>query len=211
MTFLTILPNFSHNFLYEKKFLKFISVILLLNMFKRRNDFNYMAFNKEFLINEQITAKTVLLIDEDGVKHENLPIETALKIAEERDLDLALVSPNPKMPVCKLMNYSKFKYEQTKKEKEQRKNQKTIVVKEVQLSYRIEQHDFNTKLKMAKKFLSSGNKVNVVLRLKGRERMFAENAVEIMERFANECSDVGTISGKITTQNNVISMTLIAL
>ena len=77
--------------------------------------FTYMAFNKEFLINEQITAEKVLLITEDGVKHENLPIDEALKMAEERDLDLALVSPNPKMPVCKLMDYSKFKYEQTKK------------------------------------------------------------------------------------------------
>lgn len=173
--------------------------------------FTYMAFNKEFLINEQITAEKVLLITEDGVKHENLPIDEALKMAEERDLDLALVSPNPKMPVCKLMDYSKFKYEQTKREKEQKKNQKIIVVKEVQLSYRIDQHDFNTKLKMTKKFLSSGNKVNVVLRLKGRERMFANTATEVMERFANECSDVGQISGKIAIQNNVITMTLISL
>lgn len=170
-----------------------------------------MAFNRNFLINEEITAEYVLLIDEDGTKHDNLPIETALKMAEEKDLDLALVSPNPKMPVCKLLDYSKFKYEQTKKEKEQRKNQKTIVVKEVQLSYRIEQHDFNTKLKMTKKFLSAGNKVNVVLRLKGREKIFVDKAVEILERFASECSDVGTISGKITTQNNIVSMVLISL
>lgn len=161
------------------------------------------------LINEQIKFETIMLIGVDGIKYENLSVQEALEIANNAELDLVLVSPNANPPVCKLMDYGKYKFEQTKKLKEQKKNQKQINVKEIQLSLGIDTHDFETKVRNARKFLSSGDKVNVVMRLRGRENSMEGRAIEKMQQFFDSCSDLGSLSKPITKQNNNVMMVIL--
>lgn len=161
------------------------------------------------LINEQIKFETIMLIGVDGIRYENLSVQEALEIANNAELDLVLVSPNANPPVCKLMDYGKYKFEQTKKLKEQKKNQKQINVKEIQLSLGIDTHDFETKVRNARKFLSSGDKVNVVMRLRGRENSMEGRAIEKMQQFFDSCSDLGSLSKPITKQNNNVMMVIL--
>ncbi len=114
--------------------------------------------NKELLINESIREKEVRVIDADGSQLGILPLKEALNIAASKNLDLVDIAPQAKPPVCRIMDYGKYRYEQAKREKEARKNQKTIEIKEVRMSLNIDTHDFNTKVNAAKKFLSAGNK-----------------------------------------------------
>ena len=123
-----------------------------------------VIIKQELPINGQIKEKEVQLIGANGEKLGNMPIEKALEIAEEQDLDVVLVSPNATPAVCKLMNYGKYKFEQAKKEKESRKNQKVFEIKEIRVSYNIGEHDFNFKSKNARSFLEAGNKVKFTLR-----------------------------------------------
>lgn len=160
------------------------------------------------LINEQIKFDNIMLIGNDGNRYENITLQKALEIAHNANLDLVLVSPNAKPPVCKLLDYGKYKFEQTKKLKEQKKKQKQINTKEIQLSLGIDTHDFETKIRNAKKFLISGDKVNVVMRLRGRENIMSDRAIEKMQQFFNACSDVGTLSKPINKQNNNIVMVI---
>ena len=164
--------------------------------------------SNDTLINDQIKADKLLLIGNDGTRYENISAKEALKIAESADLDLVMVSPNANPPVCKLMNYGKYKFEQTKKLKEQKKNQKTINVKEIQLSLGIDKHDFDTKIRNARKFLTNGDKVNVVMRLRGRENAMGDRGIEKMQQFFDACSDIGQLSKPIAIQNNNITMVL---
>ena len=124
---------------------------------------------QELPINGQIRAKEVQLISDNGEKLGMLPIARALEIAEEKKLDLVLVSPNAQVPVCKIMNYGKYKFEQAKKEKEAKKKQKIQETKELRITPNIEEHDFGFKAKNAKKFIEDGNKVKITVRFRGRE------------------------------------------
>nr|WP_218921774.1 translation initiation factor IF-3 [Jeotgalibacillus malaysiensis] len=147
-------------------------------------------------INESIRSREVRLIDQNG---EQLGVKSkneALDIAARVNLDLVLVAPNAKPPVARIMDYGKFKFEQQKKEKEARKNQKVINLKEVRLSPGIEEHDFNTKLRNARKFLEKGDKVKASIRFRGRAITHKEIGQRVLERFAEECKDISTVETK---------------
>ena len=141
------------------------------------------------MINEEIRDAEVRVIDETGTMLGVLPIEEALSIAEEKNLDLVNVSPNANPPVCKILDYGKYRYEIQKREKDAKKRQKVTEVKEVRLSTFIEEHDIQVKAKNASKFLQEGNRVKVSLRLRGRERDYANHAIEVMNDFAESLSD----------------------
>lgn len=145
--------------------------------------------SKELAINEAIKFKEVRVIGEDGSQLGIMPIDNALKAAYEKDLDLVNISPNATPPVCKIMNYGKYRFEQSKKEKEVRKNQKIIEIKEIRLGLGIDVHDFETKGNQAIKFLKSGNKVKVSIRFRGRELGHPEIGLETMSRFVAYCEE----------------------
>lgn len=148
---------------------------------------------KELYINEEIRGKELRVIDSDGAQLGILTAQQALALAEEKDLDLVMISPQAKPPVCKIMDYGKYRFEQARREKEKRKNQKVVDIKEVRLSLNIDTHDFNTKLNHALKFLDKGDKVKVSIRFRGREMGHPELGTEIMKRFADACVDAAVI------------------
>jgi len=153
----------------------------------------WLNISKDMFVNESIRARQVRLIGQNG---DQLGIKTkqeALDLAKNANLDLVLVAPNAKPPVCRIMDYGKFRYEQQKKEKEARKNQKVINIKEIRLSPSIEEHDFNTKLKNARKFLEKGDKVKASIRFRGRAITHSELGRQVLERLAKECEEVGVI------------------
>ncbi len=137
----------------------------------------------DFLINEQIRVSEVQLIDDSGEKVGVMPTKNAIALAYEKDLDLVLVAPNGKPPVCKILDYGKFKFEAIKKEKESKKKQKAVELKEIRLSPKIDKHDLEVKAKNANKFIASGDKVKVTLRFRGRELSFINNGKEILNQF----------------------------
>lgn len=144
-------------------------------------------------INGQIRDKEVRVISADGEQLGIMSSRDALRIAEEKNLDLVKVAPQAKPPVCKIMDYGKYKFEQTKREKEARKNQHTVELKEVRLSLKIDKHDFDTKVNNAIKFLKAGNKVKVSIRFRGREMAHPEAGKVNMEKFAEAVSEYGTV------------------
>ncbi len=148
---------------------------------------------QELPINGQIKAKEVQLISDDGEKLGMLPIARALEIAEEKKLDLVLVSPNAQVPVCKIMNYGKYKFEQAKKEKEAKKKQKIQETKELRITPNIEEHDFGFKAKNAKKFIEDGNKVKITVRFRGRELNNVKMGENVLNDFAKELEDVAVV------------------
>ena len=147
---------------------------------------------KELLINEQIVASDVRLIGENGEQLGIVKLQEAQKIADERGYDLVLMSATSNPAVCKIMDYSKYKFDTIKKEKELRKNQKVIELKEIQLSMTISDHDISYRVTNATKFLQDGNKVKVVLRMKGRQQAYVKNCIEVVKGFVARLSDVGT-------------------
>ncbi|MCA1009894.1 MULTISPECIES: translation initiation factor IF-3 [Halobacillus] len=147
-------------------------------------------------VNEKIRAREVRLIDVNG---EQLGVKSrneALDIAANANLDLVMVAPNAKPPVCRVMDYGKYRFEQQKKEKEARKKQTIIKVKEIRLSPNIEEHDFNTKLRNARKFLSKGDKVKASVRFRGRAITHKELGQNVLERVAEECKDIAQVETK---------------
>ena len=136
-----------------------------------------------FLVNEEIKFSQVQVIDENGEKLGKINTNQAIEMAEEKGLDLVLVSPNQDNPVCKMLDYSKYKFEMAKKAKEAKKKQKVIEIKEIRLSPNIDKHDLEVKAKMASKFLEAGNKVKVSMRFRGRELNFINQGKEMMKRF----------------------------
>lgn len=148
---------------------------------------------QELPINGQIKAKEVQLISDNGEKLGMLPIARALEIAEEKKLDLVLVSPNAQVPVCKIMNYGKYKFEQAKKEKEAKKKQKIQETKELRITPNIEEHDFGFKAKNAKKFIEDGNKVKITVRFRGRELNNVKIGENVLNDFAKELEDVAVV------------------
>ncbi|MCP3762508.1 translation initiation factor IF-3 [Domibacillus sp. A3M-37] len=152
--------------------------------------------SKDMNLNEGIRAREVRLIDQNGEQLGIKQKREALEIAGRVNLDLVLVAPNAKPPVARIMDYGKFKFEQQKKDKEARKNQKIIQLKEVRLSPSIDDHDFDTKLRNAIKFLEKGDKVKASIRFKGRAITHKEIGQRVLDRFAEACKDVATIESK---------------
>ena len=149
--------------------------------------------SKELAINEAIKFKEVRVIGEDGTQLGIMSVSDAIKTAYDRDLDLVNISPNAMPPVCKIMNYGKYRFEKSKKEKEVRKNQKIIEIKEIRLGLGIDVHDFETKGNQAIKFLKSGNKVKVSIRFRGRELGHPEIGLDTMSRFASYCEEFSNV------------------
>ncbi len=148
------------------------------------------------MVNEGIRARELRLIADDGFQLGVKSKQEALKLAEQANLDLVLVAPKAKPPVAKIMDYGKYRFELQKKQREARKKQKVINVKEVRLSPTIDTNDFNTKVKNARKFLTKGDKVKVSIRFKGRAITHKEIGREVLDRFAAETDDVATVESK---------------
>lgn len=151
---------------------------------------------QELPINEQIRVKEVTLIDEQGNKLGKMLTRDALEIALDKKLDLVLVSPNAEIPVCKIMNYGKYKFEQAKREKEAKKKQKTFELKEIRITPNIEEHDFGFKCKNARKFLEDGNKVKITVRFRGRELNYVKLGEEVLNDFVKELEDISIVEKK---------------
>lgn len=149
--------------------------------------------SKELAINEAIKFKEVRVIDSDGSQLGIIPVSKALEAAYAKDLDLVAISPNATPPVCKIMDYGKYRFEQAKREKEAKKNQKTVEIKEIRLGLSIDKHDFETKGNHAIEFLNGGNKVKVSIRFRGRELGHPQIGLEIMQRFAEYCADASSV------------------
>lgn len=145
------------------------------------------------MINEEIREREVRVIDENGEQLGVMPTQKALELAEERGLDLANIQPGAKPPVCKLIDYDKYRFEQSKRERDNRKNQRVVTLKEVQLSATIEENDVLTKAKKAIKFLKDGDKVKVSIRFRGRQIAHANIGMQVMLDFAKRCEDVATV------------------
>ena len=165
---------------------------------------------KETQINEEIRDKEVRVIDSEGNQLGVMPIEEALRLAEEKNTDLVKIAPQAKPPVCKIMDYGKYRFEQAKREKEAKKNQRVIEVKEVRLSLNIDTHDFVTKVGHAIKFLKGGNRVKVSIRFRGREMAHPENGLVTMSKFADACSEFGTVEKPAKLEGRSMLMFLAA-
>lgn len=160
-------------------------------LFIFRRCFNISS--KEQQINEEIRDKEIRVISDDGEQLGIMSAAEALKIAESKNLDLVKIAPAAKPPVCKIMDYGKFRFEKAKREKEAKKNQKTIEIKEIRLSLNIDTHDFETKINHARKFIAAGNKVKVSIRFRGREMAHPDLGLVIMKRCAEACEDCASI------------------
>lgn len=147
----------------------------------------------ELMINEQIRDKEVRLVGENGEQLGIMSSKDAYKLAKEANLDLVKIAPTAKPPVCKIIDYGKFRYEQARKDKEAKKKQKTVEVKEIRLSPNIDVNDLNTKMNQTRKFLSSGNKVKVSVRFRGRELAHTASGKVILDQFAEKLSDIAVI------------------
>ncbi len=163
---------------------------------------------KEMQINEEIRDRELRVVAADGELIGIMSAAEALKIAEEKNLDLVKIAPQAKPPVCKVMDYGKYRFEQTKREKEARKNQRVIEIKEIRLSLNIDTHDFETKVNHAKRFLESGNKVKVSIRFRGREMAHPENGLVTMSNFADACSEFSSIEKPAKLEGRSMQMFL---
>ncbi len=148
---------------------------------------------KDMPINEDIRDKEVRVVGNDGSQLGIMSSRDALKLALEQNLDLVKIAPQGVPPVCRIMDYGKYRFEQAKREKDARKNQKIVDIKEVRLSLNIDTHDFNTKLNHAIRFLQEGDKVKASIRFRGREMAHSSMGLETMKRFAEACSEVGNV------------------
>ena len=164
--------------------------------------------SKDFSINEEIREKEVRLIGNDGSQLGVMSANEARRLAEESDLDLVMISPNAKPPVCKIMDYGKFVYEQSKKEKEAKKKQKVVNIKEIRVSLTIEEHDIDIKAKNARKFLLDGDKVKITVRFRGREMELSHIGERILEKFATKLEDVCLIEKKPKKEGRNMTMVL---
>ena len=159
-------------------------------------------------VNEEITDLELRLISEEGEQLGIMSAEEALKIAEEAGLDLVKIAPNAVPPVCRVMDYGKFRFEQTKKEKEAKKNQRVIEIKEIRMGPSIGENDFNTKLKNGMKFIAEGNRVKVSVRFRGREMAHTEIGKELLDTFAEKCAEIATVDKEAKLEGRNMSMFL---
>ncbi|WP_187647667.1 translation initiation factor IF-3 [Nitrosophilus labii] len=165
--------------------------------------------NVEVLLNEDIRAEKVRCIGEDGTQYGIISRDEALDIAEEKGLDLVLIAPNANPPVCKIMDFGKFKYQQEKKKKEAKKKQAKIEVKEIKLSVKIAQNDIDYKVKHAREFLEKGKHVKFRVFLKGREMAHPEAGVEVLEKIIPMIEDIGTVEKKPHIEGRYVNMMVI--
>ena len=168
-----------------------------------------MSIISELMINEQIRDREIRLIGEDGEQLGIMSARDAMKLAREANLDLVKISPTAKPPVCKIIDYGKYRYEQARREKEARKKQKTIEVKEIRLSPNIDTNDLNTKVNQARKFVSGGNKVKVAVRFRGRELAHTAVGKTILEDFAQKLSDIAVIDKPAKLEGKSMVMFLV--
>ena len=159
-------------------------------------------------INEQIRDNEIRVVSADGEQLGVMSAKEAQDIAYEKGMDLVKIAPQAKPPVCKIIDYGKYKYEQTRKEKEAKKKQKTVEIKEVRLSPNIDTNDLNTKVNNAKKFISKGNKVKVTLRFRGREMAHVQQSKHILDDFAKQLEDVATVEKAAKLEGRNMSMVL---
>lgn len=157
-------------------------------------------------INEEIREKEIRVIDADGSQLGIMPTRQALQIAVEKGLDLVDIAPQATPNVCRIMDYGKYRYEQAKREKEARKNQKTVDIKEVRMSMNIDTHDFETKVSQAVKFLKGGDKVKVSVRFRGREMAHTELGRELLDRFKDSIADAGSIDKPAKMEGRSMAM-----
>ena len=160
------------------------------------------------MINEQIRDKEIRLIGENGEQLGIMSAKEAFKMAKEAELDLVKSAPTAKPPVCKIIDYGKYRYELARKEKEAKKKQKTVEIKEVRLSPNIEANDLNTKVNMAKKFIAKGDKVKVTLRFRGREMAHMQSSKHILDDFAEALADIAVIEKPAKLEGKSIMMVL---
>lgn len=166
--------------------------------------------SKELQINEEIRDKEVRVIDSNGEQLGIMKLDEAMEKANARNLDLVKIAPQANPPVCKIIDYGKFRFEQAKREKEARKNQRVVDIKEIRLSLNIDTHDFNTKAGHATRFLKDGDKVKVSIRFRGREMGHPELGYEIMQRFADQLSDIANVEKKAKLEGRNMLMFLSA-
>ena len=160
------------------------------------------------MINEQIRDREIRLIGEDGQQLGIMSSREAMKIAREAELDLVKIAPQAKPPVCKIIDYGKYRYELARKEKEAKKKQKTIEVKEVRLSPNIDSNDMNTKIASARKFIEKGNKVKVTLRFRGREMAHVQSSRHILDEFAKALEDIALVDKPAKMEGRSMAMFL---
>ena len=160
------------------------------------------------MINEQIRDREIRLIGEDGQQLGIMSSREAMKIAREAELDLVKIAPQAKPPVCKIIDYGKYRYELARKEKEAKKKQKTIEVKEVRLSPNIDSNDLNTKIASARKFIEKGNKVKVTLRFRGREMAHVQSSRHILYEFAKALEDIALVDKPAKMEGRSMAMFL---
>jgi len=160
------------------------------------------------MINEQIKDKEVRLIGQDGEQLGIMSTREAMKLAQEAELDLVKIAPGAKPPVCKIIDYGKYRYELIRKEKEAKKKQKTVEIKEIRLSPNIESNDLNTKINAAKKFITKGNKVKITLRFRGREMAHMHSSKHILDDFAQELAEIATVEKAPKLEGRSMSIVL---
>ncbi len=159
-------------------------------------------------LNEEIRDKEIRVIGEDGAQLGIMSAEEANKLAEEQELDLVKISPNAVPPVCKIMDYSKFCFDQKKREKEAKKNQRVVEVKEIRMSPSIDTNDFNTKVKAAQKFLNDGNRVKVSVRFRGREMAHTNLGEKLLVDFAEACAEISSMEKNPKLEGRFMGMFL---
>ena len=159
-------------------------------------------------LNEDIRDKEIRLIGSEGEQLGIMSADEALRIADEQGLDLVKISPQATPPVCKLMNYGKFRFEQSKKEKEAKKNQHVVEIKEIRMSPGIDTGDFNTKLKNAQKFIADGNRVKVSVRFRGREMAHTDIGKGLLDKFAEQCAETANLDKGAKLEGRMMSIFL---
>lgn len=162
----------------------------------------------EHQINEEIRDKELRVIGAEGDQLGIMSADEALALAEEKELDLVKIAPNAVPPVCKIMDYGKFRFEQLKKEKEAKKNQRVVEIKEIRMSPSIDTNDLNTKIKNALKFLKDGNRVKVTVRFRGREMAHTSLGEDLLKKFGEDCTEFGTVEKSAKLEGRNMSMFL---
>ena len=162
----------------------------------------------ELILNEQIRDKEVRLIGENGEQLGIMSAKDALKLAKDAELDLVKIAPNAQPPVCKIIDYGKYRYEQARREKEAKKKQKVIEVKEVRLSPNIDENDINTKINAARKFIQKGDRVKVTLRFRGREMSHMAQSKHILDEFAEKLADIAVVEKPAKVEGRSLTLIL---
>ena len=167
------------------------------------------AKEAQTLLNEEITAKEIRVVTADGEPLGIMSSKEALKIAYEKELDLVMIAPMATPPVCKIMDYGKFRFDRDKKEKEAKKKQQTIETKEIQLSCRIDVNDFNTKVNHAHRFLKGGDKVKVIVKFKGRQMTHLDIGKQLLDQFKDACAELGAVEKAPVLEGRFMSMMIV--